>query len=72
MNWPTSLNGRRSSSRVRTIGAGSASGEVDGEKASAEVIGYVSFADDPLYAIIEVALGVVVLYFAFRTKAPAE
>lgn len=54
------------------VGGGAASGKVDAGNASGEVAGYVTFADEPLYAIIEVALGVIVLYFGFRTKTTTD
>lgn len=53
-------------------GQGSAKGEIDGAKAVGKVQGYVTFADEPIYATIQVALGVVALYFAFRTKPAPE
>lgn len=54
-------------------GGGTASGDLGGDVASGKALGYVSFAEEPLYSTIEVVLGVVLLCLAFFTKnQPAE
>jgi hypothetical protein len=52
-------------------GAGSAHGEIESGNPTGNVVGYLTFTDEPFYGILEIVLGVVVLFLGFRTKTSA-